>query len=71
MAGYTVGRHRFHVGAGAAWGRRRGRALQLRQELAEALPNSRFKLDGAGHNVLVASGETAKAAVLDWLRQAL
>jgi 3-oxoadipate enol-lactonase len=38
-------------------------------ELAEALPNSRFiKLEGAGHNFLVARGDEASKAVLDFVR---
>ncbi len=37
-------------------------------ELAETLPHSRFvKLQGAGHNFLVARGETATQEVLDFL----
>jgi pimeloyl-ACP methyl ester carboxylesterase len=37
-------------------------------ELAETLPDSRFvKLEGSGHNFLVAACETATAAVLDFL----
>ena len=37
-------------------------------ELANTLPNSRFmKLEGVGHNFLVGAGETATAAVLDFL----
>jgi pimeloyl-ACP methyl ester carboxylesterase len=37
-------------------------------ELAETLPDSRFvKLEGAGHNFMVAAGDTANAAVLDFL----
>ncbi|HEY5106507.1 MAG TPA: alpha/beta hydrolase [Caulobacteraceae bacterium] len=40
-------------------------------ELAETLPDSRLvKLDGSGHNFLVAGGEKAKAAVLEFLREA-
>jgi len=39
-------------------------------ELAETLPRSRLvKLDGAGHNFLVAAGETASQAVLAFLRE--
>jgi len=38
-------------------------------ELAEVLPDSRFvKLEGSGHNFLVAAGEQATAAVLDFMR---
>jgi pimeloyl-ACP methyl ester carboxylesterase len=37
-------------------------------ELAETLPDSRFvKLEGAGHNFMVAAGEKATAAVLEFL----
>jgi pimeloyl-ACP methyl ester carboxylesterase len=39
-------------------------------ELAQILPGSRFvKLEGAGHNFLVAAGETASQAVLEFLRE--
>jgi 3-oxoadipate enol-lactonase len=39
-------------------------------ELSETLPNSRFvKLEGAGHNFLVATSEKANAAILDFLRE--
>jgi pimeloyl-ACP methyl ester carboxylesterase len=37
-------------------------------ELAEALPHSRLvKLEGAGHNFLVARGPTATQEILDFL----
>ena len=40
-------------------------------ELAGVLPDSRFvTLEGSGHNFLVAGGEKATAAVLDFLREA-
>jgi 3-oxoadipate enol-lactonase len=43
--------------------------LKWGAELAEALPNSRFvKLEGAGHNFLVAKGDEAGRAVLDFVR---
>jgi pimeloyl-ACP methyl ester carboxylesterase len=39
-------------------------------ELAETLPRGRFvKLEGSGHNFLVAAGETSTAAVLEFLRE--
>jgi pimeloyl-ACP methyl ester carboxylesterase len=41
------------------------------EELAETLPDSRLvKLEGAGHNFLVAANEKATAAVLEFLREA-
>jgi pimeloyl-ACP methyl ester carboxylesterase len=40
------------------------------QELAEILPNSRFvKVEGAGHNVLVAGGEPIRQVIVDFLRE--
>jgi 3-oxoadipate enol-lactonase len=39
------------------------------EELAATLPNSQFvRLEGAGHNFLVARGEQSAAAVLDFVR---
>jgi len=39
-------------------------------ELADTLPHSRLvRFDGAGHNFLVAAGDQANTAVLDFLRE--
>jgi pimeloyl-ACP methyl ester carboxylesterase len=40
------------------------------QELAQTLPNSRFvKVEGAGHNFLVAGGEPTRQLIVDFIRE--